>query len=394
MTSYSNTTTDQNNRGGRTRWPPFTPQERSILEAKFLGNWNRLDFLETFWNPIYDKKDLLQYRRIAQAWRLRLSGETFKDIGGELGIDERKACALVSGKNLRPFLGQMYLVNQVSSKLPAKWKWVLDATPKPTNMYPKAVMVPETIRSYQDVLDFLRQFPSPQADNPGLKYFGLSIEWVDRHKPELFGFLLGFLVGDAGKNYPEYEHRSRRPSKTTLSTNMAIKESNIRILRFFQLCLASIRIDSHRQRIRQAAIRWVTPANSLLTWIIRVCLGIGPGQRTSRNPIRMNWLLKCPREFVAAFFQGLAESDGCVDKHGRYCDIASKVNSPFLVKLLHNFDIKSHAYPIATPNITRITLRESLKIPLFNPHIRSYRFRLMTQHAMRKHLLPPSPSFF
>lgn len=394
METYVDTAENKNSKGERVRWPPYSQQERSILESKFLGDWESLDFLKAFWNPVYDREDLFQYRRAAEVWKTRLSGRTFENISKELRVDGRKANALISGRNLRTHLVQMYLNYEVLSKPRPGWKWVLECTPKPTNMFPKATAVPETIQSYQDILDFLKQFPPIPANHPAIKIVGLPSEWAEHHKAELFGFLLGFLLGDAGKNYPEYENRLRRPFKTTLSTNMAVSESNIRVLRFFQLCLASVGIDSRQLEMQQPAIRWISPASSLLTWIIRVCLGLRVGQRTSKNPASMNWILTCPRTFIIAFIQGLGESDGHVDNLGRYCDIASKVNSAFFVKLLQQVGIKSHAYPIAQPKETRMTLRNSLKLPLFCPLIHSYRYESMIQHAFLKHILPPSPSFF
>ena len=393
MTTYADTPKNQTSKGGRVRWPPYTPQERSVLERKFLGDWESLDFSKAFWNPIYDEEDLSQYRRATGVWRMRLSGRTFEEISKELQVDARKANALFSGRNLRTHLIQMYLNSQMLSEPMPGWRWVLECTPKPTNMFPKATAVPESVQSYQDILKFLEQFPPVHADHPAVKFFGLSSQWVEQHKPELFGFLLGFLLGDAGKNYPEYEYRLRRPYKTTLSTNMAVNQSNIRILRFFQLCLTSVGIDSRQLEMQQPVIRWVSPASSLLTWVIRVCLGLQSGQRTSRNPVSMNWILNCPRTFIVAFIQGLGESDGHVDNLGRYCNIASKVNSAFFVKVLHQIGIESHAYPIAKPKETRMTLRYSLKLPLFNPLIYSYRYESMIRHASLKHLFPPSLSF-
>jgi hypothetical protein len=248
MSTYNGTTENKENKGVRVRWPPYTPKERVVLQNKFLGDWKNLDFLETFWNPIYDEVDLVQYRRTAEAWRLRLSGKAFGSISTELGIDERKACALVSGRNLHPHLVQMYLNGQVLSKPKTGLKWILYATPKPTNMFPKTTLVPEKIQSYHDILDFLKRFPPVPANHPAVKYFGRSIEWVEQHRPELFGFLLGFIVGDAGKNYPEYEYRRRHYQKTALTTNMARSESNKRILRYIQLCLSAVGISSQRKR--------------------------------------------------------------------------------------------------------------------------------------------------
>ena len=392
MTVNKDMQEEQTTKGGRLRWLPYTPQERSILEAKFTTDWEELDFLETFWNPIYDRRDLLQYRRAAEVWRMRLSGKSFKGISGELGIDQRKACALVSGRNLHPYLVQMYLNRQLLSKPRNGWKWVLDCTPKPTNAFPEAIEVPAQIRSYQDILDFLKQFPQVPPDNPAIKFFGLSSEWVDQHKAELFGFLLGFMVGDAGKDYPEYEVRSRHYHKTAIHTNMAINGSNLRVLAYLQLALQTIGTKSERRK-STLAIRWNSTPNNVLTWIIRVCLGLSILQRTSRNPVQMEWLLTCPKEFLVAFIQGLAESDGSVDKHGYYAAIASVPNSKFFQLILSKINTPSHVYPKSNPSQLRVNLEPSLLLPIFNPVIKSYRFLKMVNHAERRKILPPLPFF-
>jgi hypothetical protein len=394
MTTILDTREEKKNWGGRIRWPPYTQHERSILETKFLGDWESLEFLKAFWNPIYDEEDLSQYRRTVDVWRMRQSGKTFGNIARGFRIDERKACALVSGKNLHPHLVQMYLNSQMLSKPRTRWKWILDCTPKPTNMFPKAVEVPERIQSYQDVLDFLKQFPPVPADHPATEFFGLSCQWVEQHKPELFGFLLGFLLGDAGKNYAEYEHRGRHYGKSTLSTNMAANESNTRILRYVQLCLSIVGIQSRQLESQRAIIRWVSNSTSLLTWIIRVCLGFDVNQRTSRNPVKMDWILRCPREFIIAFLQGIAESDGSVSKTGYYTAIASVPNSIFFKRILDTIGVPSRMHPKQEPSQLRINLSPSVNLPLFNPLIKSYRFLSMASHARSRNLLPPSPSFF
>jgi hypothetical protein len=365
-----------------------------MLNDKFLRDWENLDFLKSFWNPIYDDKDLFQYRRTAHVWRMRRSGETFNDISKKLGVDQRKACAIVSGKNLHPYLVQMYLISEMLHRPRDGWKWVLQCTPKPTNMLPKAYAVPEKIRSYQDIVDFLNQFPQVPAEHPAIRFFGLSSEWVVNHKLELFGFLLGFTVGDAGKGYPEYEYRSRHYRKTAITTNMAMKESNKRILRYVQLCLTTVGIPSHRNRSRNGIIRWNSEASNIITWILRVCVGLKEGQRTSRNPIEMSWLSECPREFVFAFFQGLAESNGSMNKHGYYAEIGSIPNSLFLKELLDKFNIASRVHPKDHPTSLRLNLTPALQIPLFHPIIASYRYRKMISHARRRKILPPLPPFF
>ena len=142
--------------------------ESSLLRAKLLGDWESLEFMRDFWNPEYDERDILQYRRLAPVWRMRESGASFKQIANQLGEDTGKCCALVSGKNCRPYLAQMYLNREVLGKPRNGWKWILERTPKPTAPYPKVVEVPEKITGYHDITDFLAQFPPVPKEHPTL----------------------------------------------------------------------------------------------------------------------------------------------------------------------------------------------------------------------------------
>ena len=74
--------------------------------------------MRDFWNLEYDERDILQYRRLGPVWRMRESGASFKAIANQLGEDTGKACALVSGKNCRPYLAQMYQFPPVPKEHP------------------------------------------------------------------------------------------------------------------------------------------------------------------------------------------------------------------------------------------------------------------------------------
>lgn len=394
MDTYEDTKRDEESKGGRVRWSNYTHQEHSELEKKFLGDWPNLDFLEYFWNPTYDEGDLLQYRRAAEVWRRRLSGRTFQAISTDLGIDEGKACALVKGNNLHPHLVQMYLVSQHLEKPKDGWKWILERSPKPTNAHPRAFLAPTEIHSYKDIQEFVNQFPAVQCDHPALRRFGLSVDWVELHKMELFGFLLGFLVGDAGKYFPEYIDNTRHYTGISLNTNMKAIDSNIRILTYVQLCLSVIGIQSHEIVPAPGTTRWTSESSNILTWIFKVCLGLNSGERTSRNPVKMDWLLTCPQEFLTGFIQGIAESDGSVDKNGYYADIGSVPNSVFFERIFATIGTPSRVHPKHDPRQLRVNLGPAVRLPMFNPTINSYRFQWMMTHAQCRGLLPPLPSFF
>ena len=185
-------------RGTRTRalWPAYTTRERELLERKFLEGWGSLEFMHGFWKPVFDERDVAKWRELGEAWRLRREGKGGSRVG-----------QFVKGYNLRPYFAHMYLNSQALGKPTDGWKWIFERTPEPTDPYPRAALVPDTIQSYNDVTEFLAQFPTVADTDENLGFFGLTTKWVEEHRAELFGFLLGFLVGDAGKSYPEYETR-------------------------------------------------------------------------------------------------------------------------------------------------------------------------------------------
>lgn len=347
--------------------------------------------MEDFWEPIWDGRDVSQYRLLAKAWRLRSKGRSFNDIAAGLSIDPGKACALVSGKNVRPHLAQMYLNREMLPEPRSGWKWTLQTTPKPTNPYPAAYKVPATISDYTDVTDFLGQFPPLPETYENLAFFGLPKGWASKHRPELFGFLLGFLVGDAGKYYSEYETRARHYGKSAVTTNMADIESNHRLLRYVQMALDSIGIRSH-QISGNGVLRWNSEASDLVTWMLKVCLGLKTGERTSRNPVDMPWLTSCPREVVAAFLQGLAESDGYVSKKRNIAEIASVPNSLFIRGLVNSLGFDCKTYNADSPTVLRTTILAAHNIPLFNPTIGSDKHTLLASR-FRGLGNPPPPSF-
>lgn len=358
-----------------------------MLQRKLLHRWHDLDFLKDFWNVIYDARDTLQWSRLARVWQLKRQGLSYRQISKQTGLDAGKVGQLVTGYNNRPFLAHVYLNRKVLGRPRDGWKWLLQCTAKPTNPYPVAVQVPNRIEGYQDIQEFLAQFPPVPDENPALKFFGLTSGWVEQNKPQVFFFLLGFVVGDAGKDYPEYETRSRHYAKTAMRTIMSNTKSNIRVLRYVQLALRVVGIDSDRGNSPNQIIRWNSVTSNLLTWMLRVCIGLAHNQRTSYNSVQMNWLLSCPREAIVAFFQGLADSDGHVDKFGRYAEIGSKPNSAFYRDILIQLGINVHAYPKSRPREVRMSLRESLKLSLFNPTIKSYRFEKLISHATKRGIL-------
>jgi len=184
-----------------------------------------------------------------------------------------------------------------------------------------------------------------------------------------------------------------------MTTNMARTDSNFRVLRYVQLGFDSIGIRSHQIEAHQLpdgyeVVRWNSETSNLITWIIRTCLGLKLGERTSGVPIDIPWINTCPRDLIVAFLQGLADSDGHVHKKRNYAEISSVPNSRFYRRLIEKLDLGVKAYPLNNPKLVRTDLITAYNIPLFNPIIRSYRYETLLQKLRNRGILPPPPSSF
>lgn len=367
----------------RVRWAYYDEIERAVLDRKLLGDSEGLGFLDDFWNVARDQRDTREFGKLARVWQLRTQGMSYGQISLAIRPESANPGQLASGYNRRPNLSQMYLNHEMLRTRPKKdgWKWVLETTPKPTDPYPAATSVPPQIQSHTDILDFLKQFLPVSESNPNLSFFGVTSTWLETSKPELFYFLLGFLVGDGGKYYSEYESRARHYRKAAVTTNMKRTGSNYRVLRYVQLALDCIGIRSHEIQDQTTlegdqVIRWNSVHSNLVTWLIRVCLGLKEGQRTSKHPVSMEWIYDSPRECIAAFLQGVADSDGHVPKTRNYAELSSIPNTIFYKKLIRRLGFEATTYPRDDPHpkVLRVSSTTAANIPLFNPIIQSYRY--------------------
>lgn len=372
--------------GGRTPWKKFTPQEVDRLRLEL--SWrNGLGFLEDFWNIVYDEKDVAQWRRFWRAWNLRAEGRDQETMATRLNVDQSLVSRTLSGFKWRPNLVQMYLVHSRIQRPREGWKWMLDCTPKPTNPYPRSLQVPERIRSHEDILEFLEQFPTVGEGSEALRFFGLTSEWAEEHAGELFWWLLGFLAGDMGKRYVHNELRVRHYRKSAMNTRMANTDSNFRVLRYVQLALEIIGISSHQVRSESQVIHWNSTSSNIITWMVQVCAGLKEGETTSNHSLVMPWMLTCPKNLIVAFLQGVADSDGYVDTRGFYAEISSVPNISFFSELLTSVGTEPHQYPRDQPRMVRILTQQAIRLPLFNPAINSYRWQQLVRHAIRRKIV-------
>jgi len=285
---------------------------------------------------------------------------------------------------------QPYLIRAASDTLPlvprTGWKMMpmhlVSGGSEPSDW----IHVPETIRSYNDVLDVINQIQPLEETYRRASLFGLAKTQVQEMRPELFGYQLGIMGGDSGKlggQQPRY-------SSMNLDLQLTQKQpTNQRLGEFVMLCANSLGIGMERKRDKQPtgqtreskepapAYRWTSERSPLLAWMFSVCLGLGWEETTTTDQLRMNWIFDTPRIFRVRFIQGVADSDGCVK--GYEVEIASVPNAHFFADFLLGLGMRTAhvSYEGGEPLKTMASRREASTLPIFNELVSSYRYDKM-----------------
>jgi len=273
---------------------------------------------DSFWDVRYREQDVAAYQRYLEILRLRSEGHSAASIGRMLRMNN-------VGKYLKgqkkPFLASLGKYAENLGRPREGFRWLpmrLKARGAPEDEW---VQVPTQIRSFQDILAVLQQRSPVEEVSMLMPQFGYgSRSELTEEREEIFGFLLGAVLGDASK--PE-KGQSRFPSMTIALTLSKRKPNSLRFGQFVSLSIQAC-LGLKMNRIRDAArsvwrftdaecYRWVSQASPILFWLFRVCLGLKEGETTTRNPVKMDWILRTPRGFKIHFLQGLVESDGYVD---------------------------------------------------------------------------------
>jgi len=252
------------------------------------------------------------------------------------------------------------------------------------------IQVPDTIRSYNDVLDVISQIQPLEETYSRASLFGLSKTQVQDMRAELLAYQLGIMVGDSGKL------GGQQPRYASMNLDLQLTKrqpTNERLGEFVLLCANNIGLEmtrikdkppSGRQLLGRnptPAYRWSTERSPLIAWMFSVGLGLRWGETTTTHQLRMNWIRDTPESFRIRFIQGAADSDGTVRKY--VADIASVPNAAFFTKLLIDLGMTSAhvAYENGLPLRTALRTREAAKLPLFNEFVKSYRYLKMLDWA-------------
>lgn len=102
------------------------------------------------------------------------------------------------------------------------------------------------------------------------------------------------LVSDSGKGYRGLTSTSLR---LKLSSEYEWSERVGEALCFY-MGLLGIPMSRPRKGNRlKPVIIWNSQNSSLVSWMLKTCLGLNRSDRTSRNPVKADWLLKAPIQF-------------------------------------------------------------------------------------------------
>ena len=335
-----------------------------------------------------------QYKRFIEMLRLRNLRLGYTAIAKAMGMSGNADKYLLGLKKC--FLTHMRAEHERIGVPRQDFKW-LPLRLKPRGTPDEAwVEVPPAIRSFQDIQQVIQQLSPTSETFSVMEQFRYKSEQellVDR--TNLFGFLLGVTLGDAGK---PVKGDSRFPSMALSLTLSKDKPNSLRFGEFTALSAhTSLGLTMHRimdapssqQRYTRAeCYRWITPATPLIGWIFRVCLGLEKGKRTTYDAVKMDWSMDTPRSFKVHFLQGLAESDGWVDAGSDKVAMASSPNEQFLSKLLESLGVPSNVYKQQPITRVEIDTTLGLALPIFNERLHSNNYQNLVVMATAKRFPP------
>lgn len=95
----------------------------------------------------------------------------------------------------------------------------------------------------------------------------------------------------------------------------------------------------------------------------------------------MTWLLGAPEDFRIWFLRGLADSDGDVQFHHRWAEIATSPNTSFVKALFESLGLRTLVRVHRGYGYVSVSAVDAARIQLFNPDVMTYRRELLEKLA-------------
>lgn len=256
------------------------------------------------WGIAATELGVQQLHRFCEFVRLHQKGVGVKEIARLLSLHRSTVAEWRDGTD------QPYLIRAANETLPitpkAGWKvlpmHLTSGGSKPTEW----MQVPRVIQTYNDVVGIISQLRPLATTYERAATFGLAKAQVESMRPELFAYLLGIMVGDAGK----LGGAQNRHASMNLDLQLTRKHTtNERLGEFVSMCANSLGIgmtmkqdkkpsgDTRFSREPSAAYRWTSKRSPFLAWIFSVGLGLRWDETTTTDRVQMNWIFDAPRSF-------------------------------------------------------------------------------------------------
>jgi transcriptional regulator with XRE-family HTH domain len=352
------------------------------LELFHRGPEHITNFLESsVWGIRFTEEGLSQMKKFLEFISMHQRGKGVEEIASALGVHRSSILDWRNGNGL-PYLIKVALVAHGTP--PAEgWKLLPLRVGAGGNDFSGWISVPVSISGYSDLVKVVQALEPNQEALDRAGRFGISNEDVRLKRIEFYAYLLGMVLGDAGKLGGEQERFCSMNLDLQLTTK---HDSNEALGEFVCFCVNALGFDMDRVQNKQPsgisllgkdpaeAYRWSSERSPIFAWMFNVCLGLDWGNTTSLTKVNMDWISSTPFEFRKRFIQGLADSDGRVSRY--LVEIVSTPNADFVTELLHSLGLTS-AYTrleYGKPLRTAVRAIEAATLPIFNEYTKGYRF--------------------
>ena len=373
------------------------------LSSKFTGNllptesYNTkeensiMEFTKHFYGIRLVEKDFKTLKDFLDVKKLRKKAVTPSKIAKELGIPQSRVDRWIYKESI-PIIARLHTKFKQLGKPDKNNRWLSSNSSRGGILTGPWVQVPMKINGFGEIKETIDSITPLEETLKKAEEFDISAKEFEEVRYELFYYLLGLIVGDGAIVRGTGTKRITR--RITLSMSKRYP-TNERVGKFVVLCANSIGLRMHRtkdgkpsRKNKHKFYRWIGQCSPLVEWISDVCFGLEEGQNTTYFPIKAEWILKSPVKLRIAFLQGIADSDGYVDIGVFQVGLITKSNILLLEKILDSIGIhytRKYLHHMTLPT-AMLPAKDAYKLPIFNPHIKSYRWKLVKNIAEAKRL--------
>lgn len=241
----------------------------------------------------------------------------------------------------------------------------------------KAIRLPPKIvshRQFANAIIRIRSTLTSSSQNEQGKHRLVSLTY----------YLLGWLVGDASKHLG-----SQRLMTANIELQLTRKHpDNLQLGEYVMHCLQILGIEYTRRpdglprkKNPNGFFWWQSRSSSVIGWLYTACLGLEWDERTTKNPVRMEWMLSVPTWFRIWFLRGLADSDGDVHFQEKWVDIATSPNTMFIKNLFDSVGLHTRVRVHRGYGYVSISVINGARIQIFNPEVLTYRRKMLEKLA-------------